>query len=46
MRILLAEDDSMIADGVARALRKAGYAVDVSDNGTDADSALQAYDLS
>ncbi len=47
MRILLAEDDSIIADGVARALRKAGYAVDVSDNGTDADSALQAcnYDL-
>ncbi len=47
MRILLAEDDSIIADGVARALRKAGYAVDVSDNGVDADLALQScnYDL-
>jgi len=47
MRVLLAEDDSIIADGIARALRKAGYAVDVSDNGIDADSAMQAcnYDL-
>lgn len=47
MRILLAEDDPMIADGLLRALRKAGYAVDHVDNGADADSALvaQAYDL-
>ncbi len=47
MRVLLAEDDSIIADGIARALRKAGYAVDLSENGTDADTALQSctYDL-
>ena len=47
MRVLLAEDDSIIADGIARALRKAGYAVDLAENGTDADTALQSctYDL-
>jgi two-component system, OmpR family, response regulator len=47
MRVLLAEDDSIIADGVARALRKLGYAVDLAENGTDADTALQScsYDL-
>lgn len=47
MRILLAEDDSVIADGVARALRRSGYAVDHVANGADADAALasQAYDL-
>jgi len=28
MRILLAEDDLIIADGLCRALKKAGYAVD------------------
>ena len=28
MRILLAEDDRIIADGLVRALRKSGYAVD------------------
>ncbi len=47
MRVLLAEDDSIIADGVARALRKLGYAVDLAETGTDADTALQSctYDL-
>jgi two-component system OmpR family response regulator/two-component system response regulator TctD len=40
MRILLAEDDAIIADGLIRALRKAGYAVDRVDNGLDADTAL------
>ena len=47
MRILLAEDDKMIADGLVRALRKSSYAVDHVNNGADADSALaaQQYDL-
>lgn len=47
MRILLAEDDPMIADGLVRALRKSSYAVDHVNNGADADAALasQLYDL-
>jgi two-component system OmpR family response regulator/two-component system response regulator TctD len=47
MRILLAEDDPIIADGLIRALRKAGYAVDHVAAGTDADTALlsQQFDL-
>ena len=47
MRILLAEDDAVIADGLIRALRKAGYAVDHVANGLDADTALlsQMFDL-
>lgn len=47
MRILLAEDDRLIADGLSRSLRQSGYAVDVASNGNDADAALAAgvYDL-
>jgi len=47
MRILLAEDDAIIADGLIRALRKAGYASTMSGNGLDADTALlsQTFDL-
>ena len=47
MRILLAEDDRVIADGLGRSLRKSGYAVDCVANGADADSALVSgtYDL-
>lgn len=47
MRILLAEDDRIIADGVVRALKKSGYAVDHVTNGLDADTALraQSFDL-
>ena len=47
MRVLLAEDDSVIADGLIQALRKAGYAVDRVANGQEADTALlaQAFDL-
>jgi two-component system OmpR family response regulator/two-component system response regulator TctD len=40
MRILLAEDDRIIADGLVRALKKSGCAVDHVANGVDADSAL------
>lgn len=47
MRILLAEDDPVIADGIGRALRRSNYAVDHVANGSEADAALasQAYDL-
>ncbi|WP_373740796.1 response regulator [Neisseria sp.] len=47
MRILLVEDDAMIADAVAGSLRDAGYAVDWVDNGLQAATAAaaQPYDL-
>ncbi|MFN3984736.1 MAG: response regulator [Rhodocyclaceae bacterium] len=47
MRILLAEDDKVIADGLCRALRKSGFAVDHVGSGAEADAALvsQPYDL-
>ena len=47
MRILLAEDDAVIADGLIRALKKSGYAVDHVANGAEADTALlsQPFDL-
>jgi len=47
MRILIAEDDSIIADGLSRALRRGGYAVDWAPNGLEADTALLtvSYDL-
>lgn len=47
MRILLAEDDHVIADGLTRSLRQNGYAVDHAKTGAEADSALtaQTYDL-
>lgn len=41
MRILIAEDDSILADGLSRSLRNDGYAVDVVHDGSSADSALQ-----
>jgi two-component system, OmpR family, response regulator len=40
MRILIAEDDQVLADGLLRSLRGSGYAVDHVDNGESADSAL------
>jgi two-component system OmpR family response regulator len=47
MRILIAEDDSILADGLSRSLRYDGYAVDVVNDGSAADSALQlqSFDL-
>src|SRR5215217_6839753 len=36
MRILVAEDDQVIADFVSQGLREAGYAVDVATTGTEA----------
>lgn len=47
MRILIAEDDSIIADGLSRSLRQGGYAVDWAPNGIEAEAALLtvSYDL-
>jgi len=40
MRILIAEDDASLADGLTRSLRRAGHAVDWVKNGVDADCAV------
>ena len=40
MRVLIAEDDQVLADGLLRSLRNAGYAVDQVNSGSDADAAL------
>ncbi len=47
MRILIAEDDNLIADGLMRSLKQNGYAVDWASNGMDAETALMttSYDL-
>jgi len=47
MRILLVEDDAILADGVAHALRAMGHAVDCMASGSDADHALtvEQYEL-
>jgi len=47
MRILVAEDDAVLAEGVMQTLRHSGYAVDWVKNGAEADSALAAnqFDL-
>ena len=47
MRILIAEDDQVLADGLLRTLRGNGYAVDHVASGSEADAALstQEFDL-
>ena len=47
MRILIAEDDPVLADGLCRSLRRASYAVDHVKTGSEADStaSTQQYDL-
>ncbi|GAO37364.1 transcriptional regulator [Sulfuricella sp. T08] len=47
MRILVAEDDAELADGLCRALRQSDYAVDHAANGKQADAWLKKenYDL-
>ena len=47
MRVLLAEDDPVLADGLTRSLHAADYAVDCVKSGDQADHVLigQAYDL-
>ena len=47
MRILIVEDDAVLADGLTRSLRGAEYAVDCVNRGDEADHILvsQSYDL-
>lgn len=47
MRILLVEDDHLLADGLARTLRKSGYLVEVAGDGRTADHWLttESFDL-
>ena len=47
MRILVAEDDPVLGDGLLRSLRQADYAVDLAADGSRADAILstQPYDL-
>jgi two-component system, OmpR family, response regulator len=45
MRILIAEDDQVLADGLLRSLRSAGYAVDQVASGTEADAALASHEF-
>lgn len=45
MRILIAEDDQVLADGLLRALRASGYAVDQVSSGNEADAALASHEF-
>lgn len=47
MRILVAEDDANLAEGILRSLRQSGYAVDWVKDGNEAEAALDAnpFDL-
>lgn len=47
VRILIAEDDALLADGLTRALQQSGYIVDWAADGLQADQRLtgQSYDL-
>ncbi len=45
MRILIAEDDPVLADGLQRSLRGSGYAVDQVSSGTKADAALASHEF-
>jgi len=45
MRILVAEDNTTLADGLAAVLRASGYAVDVVNDGLSADAAASSTDF-
>jgi two-component system, OmpR family, response regulator len=45
MRILIAEDDPVLADGLLRSLRASGYAADRVASGSEADAALAAHEF-
>lgn len=47
MRILLVEDDALLADGLARSLRQSGYLVEIAADGLTADRWLEteSFDL-
>jgi two-component system OmpR family response regulator len=45
MRVLIAEDDRVLADGLLRSLRAAGYAADHVASGSEADAALASHEF-
>jgi two-component system, OmpR family, response regulator len=45
MRVLVAEDDQVLADGLLRALRAAGYAADHVASGSEAEAALASHEF-
>ena len=45
MRVLIAEDDQVLADGLLRALRSAGFAADHVASGSEADAALASHEF-
>jgi len=45
LRILVAEDDALLADGLVRSLRQSGYAVDWVKTGVEADTALDTHEF-
>ena len=45
MRVLIAEDDQVLADGLLRALRASGFAVDHVASGSEADAALASHEF-
>ena len=45
MRILVAEDDPSLAEGLVRSLRQSGYTVDCVTNGDEADAAVDANEF-
>lgn len=44
MRILVVEDDAILADGIVQALRQCGYAVEHTNNGQKADELIEGAD--
>ena len=45
MRVLIVEDDKVLADGLSRYLRQSGYVVDLAGNGAAADAMLAAEEF-
>ena len=45
MRVLVAEDDQVLADGLLRSLRAAGYAADHVASGSEAEAALASHEF-
>ena len=45
MRVLLVEDDKVLADGLTRYLQQSGYVVDAASSGTEADAVLSSEDF-
>ena len=45
MRVLIAEDDQVLADGLVRSLRNVGYTVDQVGSGSEADAALSMHEF-